>query len=231
MTISIRKESSYSSTPDNIRNHNTWLLSSLSIWSINITTPEPVQDMPQIASILSHSSGCTVALNLIFHACTLSPTFPNSRSLLQQWKQYPARWEITIPTRIKKDTSREHSYSKKQPIFIVHLIIHFLLSGFVYHIADDIRAQCQYWSIMITQIMRSMIMNVRIPESQHCNLTLKNTICIIINRKSYCNARCAGTSREKPEEFQCWSDRAVLILSVHAVHFQVPKIQFLPRHY
>jgi len=73
------------------------LPSLISLSTIEVISPEPFQRTPCIASsstmckLLHHLSRYCVALNLIFPAFTLSPTFSNFRSLLQQMEPTPSQ--------------------------------------------------------------------------------------------------------------------------------------------
>jgi len=52
-------------------------------------------------------------------------------------KVHPARSGITIYRKIKKHTLREHLYSTKQPIVIIHRTSALQPSAFMHRIADD----------------------------------------------------------------------------------------------
>jgi len=69
----------------------------ISIWIIGVISPEHFQGAPRIASssavckFLLHLSRYLIALNPIFTAYTLSPTFPNFLSSLQQMEPSPSQ--------------------------------------------------------------------------------------------------------------------------------------------
>ena len=77
---------------------------------------------------------------------------------------------------------------------------------------------------MTIPIWRSIIMKVRALESPPYHLTSKKTIWIT-NRWIYYLARHAGTSHYKLQGFHCQNNRAMLILSLHILCFQVSEIQ------
>ena len=144
--------------------------------------------------------------------------------LYSKWNLNPARWGITFHRRIKKHTSRKLLHSRVEPIIIVHILIAIQLPALVYRIVDDYCLQFHYWSWMMIPIRRLPIMTLRIPESPPCHLTIMKTFWII-NRRFFIQARCTGARHYELYRFHCQSNIAVPILSLHALHSQIPEIQ------
>jgi len=79
-------------------------------------------------------------------------------------------------------------------------------------------------------IRRSKLTTVRTQESPPYHPTSKMTI-LIINSRSFIWASRAGTRHYAPEGFHCQRNGAVLILSLHALCFQIPEIDLWQWHH
>ena len=83
---------------------------------------------------------------------------------------------------------------------------------------------------MTIRIRRLVMMYVRTLDCPPYHLILKKTIWIT-NRRSYFYARRAGTSHYKLQVFNLQRNSAMPLLSLHALHFQIPAIQLGQRHH
>lgn len=79
-------------------------------------------------------------------------------------------------------------------------------------------------------IKGSMKANVKRPESLPCNPTSKETI-LVTDQTSYFQAIAPGTCHYVLHRLYCQRNRAVLILSLHALRFQIPKIPLGQLHH
>jgi len=83
---------------------------------------------------------------------------------------------------------------------------------------------------MTRPIRRSVMTNVRTPESLPYHPTSKKTIWIII-RRSFIWVRRAGINHYALQGFHCQRNGAVPILSLYALHIQIPEIYLRQWHH
>ena len=71
----------------------------------------------------------------------------------------------------------------------------------------------------------STMMTVRTMEIEHCHQPSNAAIWMILNRRSNLLTTCAGRSHYEVYVLHCPLNWAVLILSLYALHIQIPQIQ------
>jgi len=99
----------------------------------------------------------------------------------------------------------------------------FQLSAFRHCTADDKSPGLHQWIRMTRPIRGLVMMTVTTLANPPHHLTSKKTIWII-NRRSFILVRRDRTSHYALQGFHCQRNGAVLILSLHALRFQIPEI-------
>jgi len=156
------------------------------MWSLLSTVKERCEMHPPRLCATSFTIFPAILLHLILylliiHSLLHSPTFCLHYT---QWNLCPARWGITTHREIKKHTFRQHSHSRKQPMFIVQQMFAFQSSAFTNCIVVDKRPRYHWTARMMILVWRSVMMKVRAPQSPPYCPTLEMSSWIT-NRRSY----------------------------------------------
>jgi len=174
-------------------------------------------------------------LQTIFTLTYLALHSPTSIFTSSTWILHPVWWGITILRRIKKHTLRKnyHSHSRRRPIII---------ASWKFQLPTEQSLPALFWRcpmsvlqfiwsrVLMRLIAQSVITNVNTLESPLC-LPISKKIIWTTNRRFYILARCTTIRYYKLQGIHYQRLRAMPILSVYALHFQICEIWLGPLHH